>query len=103
MKNEKPSSTDIAAALTKFNHITREALDKPEEEELDPFLAPDVCHLASTFLVEWAGCHGWLLLLSHSIWKAAAMFENVLSELKVSPASSSESSGSGTSSTHENL
>lgn len=100
MKDEKPSSTDIAAALAKFNHVTRETLDSPSEEELDPFMAPDVCHVASTFLVEWTACHGWLLFLSHSIWKAATMIENVLTELKVAV---SEPSGSSTSVVHDNL
>lgn len=95
----KPSSTDIATALSKFNHITRETLDRPSEEELDPFMAPDVCHVASTFLVEWIACHGWLLFLSHSIWKAAAMVENVLSELKVAP----QTSGGSTSFVHDKL
>ncbi|XP_034253787.1 nuclear exosome regulator NRDE2 [Thrips palmi] len=100
LKDEKPTSTDIATALSKFNHITRETLDRPSEEELDPFMAPDVCHVASTFLVEWTACHGWLLFLSHSIWKAAAMIENVLSELKVA---TPETSGGSTSFVHDNF
>ena len=101
--DEMPSKTDIASALSKFHHVTKEALNKPAEEELDPFIAPDVCHLAPTFLVEWTACHGWLLFLTHSIWKAAAVFENVLSDLVVVQPSESESSDDVSSSVHDNL
>lgn len=102
LKEEQPSSTDIAAALSKFHHITKEELNKPGEEELDPFIAADVSHLAPTFLVEWTTCHAWLLFLSHSIWKAAAMFESVLSELVIQ-SSNTETLDSVLSSVHEDL
>lgn len=103
IKNEKPSSTDTAAAISKFNQITRETLDNPTDEELDPFIAPDVCHVAPTFLVEWTACHCWLLFLSNSIWKAAAVFENVLSEIRVLPSESSESSSDPSCSAGDNF
>lgn len=90
LKNEQPSNTDVAAALSKFNHVTKAALDNPETEELDTLIAPDVCHLVPTFLVEWTVCHGWLLFLSHSIWKATTMFENVLRELESPESASSQ-------------
>lgn len=92
LKSEKPSGIDIAAALTKFQNISKEALERSAEDELDPFIAPDVCHVAPTFLVEWVACYGWLLYLSHSIWKAAAMFEDILSQLQAFTTSSSDSS-----------
>lgn len=84
MKTDTPSSTDVAAAVSKYYQIAKEAMDKPSEEELDPFIAPSVCHVAPTFLVEWIGCHGWLLFLSSSIWKAATMLEDTLSQLQPS-------------------